>query len=426
MDFAPAVVAVAFIAFALVSHRVERTALTGAMLFVGLGLVMGPEVLDLVDLRVAPELPEMLLETTLVVVLFTDASAINSSRWREEAALPGRLLAIGLPLTIVAGWGLALLLFDDLGPWEAALLATMLAPTDAALGKAVVSNPRVPERIRQALNVESGLNDGIALPVFVVLLEAAQAADRSLTVGDFARELLPEVGIAVVVGVAVGSVGARAIAGARDKRWAVHYWLEIAVVALALVAFWVADPMGGSGFIAAWVAGATFGRIRRSEQAEVHEFAEATGDALTMMSLLVFGLVLGPVLVDVSWQVVLYGALSLAVIRVAAVAVALIGSGLATRSILYLGWFGPRGLATLILSISVIQTQDLAGAATVAEVALVAVALSVVAHGATSWWGSNSYADWVEAQTATATLPETRSVTPIRVPRRSRPGQRPD
>jgi NhaP-type Na+/H+ or K+/H+ antiporter len=422
LDAAPALIALAFVAFALVSRRIERTFLTGAMLFVALGLVMGPEILDTVNIGDPGGLQELLLEATLVIVLFTDASAVNSSHWREEAALPGRLLGIGLPLMILGGWTLALALLGGLEFWEAAILATMLAPTDAALGKSVVSNPRVPERIRQALNVESGLNDGIALPVFVVFLEAAQTAEKALEFGDFLGELIPEVGVAVIVGVAVGAGGARSIDWATGRRWAVKYWLEIAVVALALLAFAVADPLGGSGFIAAWVAGATYGRVERSRPGDVHEFAEATGDALTMGSLLLFGIALGPILTRVGWDGVLYAVLSLAVVRLAAVAVSLLGSGLALPSILYLGWFGPRGLATLILTIAVVEGTDLAGASTIAEVALVTVALSVVAHGATSGWGSNAYADWVESQAGDTSLPESRTVQPVRVPRRSRPG----
>jgi NhaP-type Na+/H+ or K+/H+ antiporter len=422
MEFVPAVVAAAFVVFALVSRRLGRTAVTGPMVFVTLGLLLGPEVADLVDLSGRIDLIVLLLEATLVVVLFTDASAINSSHWREEAGLPGRLLGIGLPLMIAAGWALALVLLGELEIWEAALLGTMLAPTDAALGKAVVSNPRVPERIRQALNVESGLNDGIALPVFVVFLEAAKVAEESLAPIEFVTELVPEVGIALVVGVAIGGLGAVVVQRAWDNRWAADYWLQVAFVALALLAFALADPLGGSGFIAAWVAGLTFGRVRRSTDDDLHEFAEQTGDTLTMLSFLVFGLALGPVIADATWEMVLYGVLSLVVIRMAVVALAMVGSGLNAVSVLYIGWFGPRGLATLILTISVVETTELAGATTISGAALVAVGLSVFAHGATAWWGSNAYADWVENHPEAGDLPEEESVTPVRVPRRARPG----
>jgi NhaP-type Na+/H+ or K+/H+ antiporter len=423
MEFAQAIIAAAFVGFALVSRRLARTALTGPMVFVALGLVLGPEVLDIASFADESEIIDPLLSAALVVVLFTDASAINSSHWREEAAIPGRLLGLGLPLMIGAGWILALVLLGDLELWEAALLGTMLAPTDAALGKAVVANPRVPQRIRQALNVESGLNDGIALPVFVVFLEAARAAEESLDPVDFVEELVPEVGVAIVVGVVVGGLGARLIARARDSGWASRYWLQIAFVALAVLAYALADPLGGSGFIAAWVAGITFGRVRRRTEDRLHEFAEETGDVLTMLSFLVFGLALGTVLNAVTWEMVLYGVLSLVVLRVASVAVAMIGAGLEPMSVLYLGWFGPRGLATLILTLSVVETTELTGRGTITGAALITVALSVFAHGATAWWGSNAYADWVEAHPGADDLEETEDVPHVRVPRRSRPGR---
>ena len=181
-EYLAAIIAVAITVFAVFSKRLSRSVITGTMAFTALGLLVGPEVLDLVDfsgLLGEPEFVSLVLTGTLVVVLFTDASAINASNWRDDV-VPARLLGIGLPLAIVFGWAAALVVLGDLEIWEAAVLGAMLAPTDAALGKAVVSNPRVPLRIRQALNVESGLNDGIALPFFIVFLEAAQAAESSL------------------------------------------------------------------------------------------------------------------------------------------------------------------------------------------------------------------------------------------------------
>ena len=204
MEFAPAIVAAAFVVFALVSRRLARSPITGPMLFVALGILLGPEVLDISRSFDQTGLVDAVLTVTLTIVLFTDASAINSSNWKQDAEIPGRLLGIGLPLTIIAGWVLALVMLGDLELWEAAVLGTMLAPTDAALGKAVISNPRVPQRIRQALNVESGLNDGIALPVFIVFLEAAKVSEDSLAISDFGVELVSEVGIAVEVGVFLG------------------------------------------------------------------------------------------------------------------------------------------------------------------------------------------------------------------------------
>jgi NhaP-type Na+/H+ or K+/H+ antiporter len=298
----------------------------------------------------------------------------------------------------------------------------MLAPTDAALGKAVVSNERVPQRVRQALNIESGLNDGISLPLFVVFLETALVAEESLAVSDIFVTLLEQVGIALAVGIAVGWIGAIAIAWGRSSGAALGYWLEIAVVGLAIGAYAIATPLGGSGFIAAWVAGFTFGkRFVSTADDPLPEFAEALGDLLTMASFFVFGIFLGPVLVDLSWQIVLYGVLSLAVVRVLAVAVALGGAKMRRQSVLYIGWFGPRGLATIILTIEIIDESALDGASTIADAALFTVALSVLLHGATAWWGSNAYADYVESHPQRSELAEgVEPTSAVRVPFRAR------
>jgi NhaP-type Na+/H+ or K+/H+ antiporter len=428
MSAAPAVVAIAVVVFAVASKRLGRSPVTGTMLFTALGLVLGPELSGVVDatgLLGQSEFVSAVLTATLVVVLFTDASAINSSNWRDDI-IPARLLGIGLPVSIGLGWLLALLLLGDLEVLEAAVLATMLAPTDAALGKAVVSNGRVPERIRQALNIESGLNDGISLPLFVVLLAAALAVEGSLAATDIVVELVQQVGIALVVGVVVGYAGAIAIAYGRRHDLSLSYWSQIAVLGLAAAAYTVATPAGGSGFIAAWIAGFVFGRRYDSTADEtLPEFAESAGELLTVGSFFVFGVYLGPALAGLTWQIALYGVLSLAVVRVAAVAVALIGAGLRLPTIAYIGWFGPRGLATIILTIEVVGEGELLGRNTIADAALFAVGLSVVLHGATAWRGSNVYADWVETHPSRDDMAERVAATSaVRVPMRSRDAAR--
>jgi NhaP-type Na+/H+ or K+/H+ antiporter len=424
MDVATSIVAVALVAFAIVSKRLSRSAVTGTMLFAALGLLLGSEVFDLIDvagLLDRSDFVTLILTGALVIVLFTDASAINSAKWRDDI-IPARLLGIGLPVAIGIGWLLAAVLFGSLQIWEAAILATMLAPTDAALGKAVVSNERVPRRVRQALNIESGLNDGISLPVFLVFLETALITEESLAVSDIFIELGKQVGIALAVGVLVGAIGAWAISWGRSSANAVDYWLEIGLVALAASAYAIATPLGGSGFIAAWVAGFVFGqRCVTSPDDTLPEFAEASGDLLTMLSFFVFGVFLGPVLADLTWQVVVYGVLSLVVVRMAAVVISLAGAGLRWQSVLYMGWFGPRGLATIILTLEVVGESGLEGSTTIAEAALFTVGLSVLLHGMTAWWGSNTYASYVERHPKSGALAEARAPTStVRVPFRAR------
>jgi NhaP-type Na+/H+ or K+/H+ antiporter len=419
-----AIIAVAFVGFAVVSRRLSRSALTGTMVFTALGVALGPEGFDVVDyggLIEHSQLISLVLTGTLVIVLFTDASAVNSSNWRDDV-LPARLLGIGLPVAIGLGWLLAAVLLGALEFWEAAVLGAMLAPTDAALGKAVVSNERVPLRIRQALNIESGLNDGIALPLFIVFLETAMIAEESLAISEVFVTLLEQVGIALLVGVAVGWIGALAIAWGRSSGAALGYWLEIGLVGLAVAAYATATPLGGSGFIAAWVAGYVFGtRFVSAGDDPLPEFAEAFGDLLTMVSFVVFGIFLGPVLVDLTWQIVVFGVLSLAAVRMIAVTVALLGAKMRWQSVVYIGWFGPRGLATMILTIEVVDESGLAGASTIADAALFTVALSVLLHGLTAWWGSNAYADFVESHPKGTDLAEdVEPTSTVRVPFRAR------
>ncbi|MGB9346011.1 MAG: cation:proton antiporter [Ilumatobacteraceae bacterium] len=425
-DYLPAIIAVAVTAFAVVSKRLGQSAVTGTMVFTALGLVVGPEAFDLVDfggLLGQPEFVRLVLTGTLVVVLFADASAINASRWSDDV-VAARLLGIGLPLAIAFGWLAALVLLGDLEVWEAAVLAAMLAPTDAALGKAVVSNPRVPARIRQALNIESGLNDGIVLPFFIVFLETARAAEASLDVVDLVTELVADLGIAVAIGIAVGALGARAVRWGRTSGFASPYWLQIALLSLAVAAYAIATPLGGSGFIAAWVAGLVFGRTNRAAhdtEGSLLEFSEIVGDLLTMVSFFVFGVYLGPVLAEVTWPILAYAVVSLAVVRLVAVVIAVTGEHMRRSTLLYMGWFGPRGLATIILTIEIVDTSDLVHGATIANAALLTVGLSVLAHGLTAWWGSNAYADSIEAHPDGDDVRETNPTNlDVRVPLRSR------
>lgn len=431
MEYTQAIVAASLLLYALVSGRLSTTAVSGTLLFAGMGLVLGPEVLGVVDLSGLvgeEEFIQLVLTMTLVIVLFTDACAINSATWHDDV-IPARLLAIGMPLTVIGGAALAMAVLTDLAFWEAAIVGVLLAPTDAALGKAVVSNPRVPERMRQALNVESGLNDGIALPLFVVFLEAARVADGELPAGELATELLAQVGIAVAVGAAVGVGGMLTLRWAIARRLTEAQWAQIAVVAMAALAYTLATPLGGSGFIAAWIAGFSFGRLsgdalRREGRSvieagrELHTFSETAGDLLTMVSFLLFGLLLGPTLVDLTWTTVAYAAASLTVVRFVPVVVSQIGSGLTPGSLLYLGWFGPRGLATILLALEVAGESELAGGDTVVDVALFTVAASVLLHGTTAWWGSNRYADYVADHPDGADMEEHVEATEVRISRR--------
>ncbi|MEY9942884.1 cation:proton antiporter [Streptacidiphilus sp. MAP5-3] len=294
-------------AYALASRRLAGTPVSAAMVFVGSGILIGPVGLDLINLPHDSEQLRTLVEAALTLVLFTDATTVRPADLRSGGALPGRLLSVGLILTIGAGWLLAWPLLPGLTVWELALVGAILAPTDAALGKSAISDPRVPGLVRQALNVESGLNDGMVLPFFVLFLGAIPGtsyAHEGLA-GSFWRALL----LSPALGLAVGGVGGRLLTVSNDRGWVTPEWRQIYVLAAAAGTYTLAAVTHGSGFIAAWVAGFAFAYALRSnvrsdvrsnasstvEVAHTTELAEDLGGLLAMLSLLVFGAVmLGP------------------------------------------------------------------------------------------------------------------------------------
>jgi len=408
--------------YAVISKRLSTTIVTGPMLFVTIGLVIGSSGLGVLDVEIDSEGITLLFEATLALVLFSDAATINSSKWREEAPIPGRLLSWGLLLTIVFGLAAAMVMFTEIDLWAAALIAVILAPTDAALGQAVISNPRVPQSIRQALNVESGLNDGIALPIILVVLRAAEESASGVSFGALMSFIGQELLIAAVVGIAIGWIGGTVLVHAVKRGWVSSLWLQIGALSLGVAAYGLAVFWGGSGFIAVWLAGLVLGRATRDKLEEVSGFSETLGSALTMISFLVFGtVILGTALGDLTWQIAVYAVLSLTVIRMVPVALAMIGSGLNRVSVLYLGWFGPRGLASIIFAGLVVEGSEIPHASLIVTVAMVTVGVSVYAHGATSWIGSESYANWLERHEAVTHEPaEQRTVPHVSVPQRFR------
>ena len=379
-----AVLALAACAFALASGRVERSPLSGPILFVLAGLLLGPAVLGALALDATIDHLRVLAEVTLSVVLFSDAANADVDQIRRTRFLPRRLLFVGLPLTILLGLGLALLLLPGLGPIEAALLATALAPTDAALGKPVVVNPAVPPAIRESLNFESGLNDGICVLIIVLLLAAASGeAHAGGTLGHILLTVVEEIGIGVLVGALIAIPGALLVGRATAAGWIAPGWTGVPAMALAVACFALAQGIGGSGFIACFVGGLAFG-ARRPDRHALLRAAEGTGDVLSLLTWVVFGaLVLVAVAPAVTPPVVLYALLSLTLARMLPVWLCLRGTATGAADRLFIGWFGPRGLASIVFGV-LILSADLPGSDTLAATIACTVLLSVIAHGASA------------------------------------------
>ncbi|HKQ00391.1 MAG TPA: cation:proton antiporter [Actinomycetes bacterium] len=419
--WALAVIALVLMAYAAVSGRLASTPVTQAMVFVTVGLLVGNRVLELIEVDAASQFVRHLAEATLTLVLFTDAVRVKLGRLRRESLVPARLLGIGLPLTIVAGTLAGLGLLPGLDLWTAAALATMLAPTDAALGLPVVSNRRLPSRIRQGLNVESGLNDGVCVPLLIIFLTIAEAEQGPAHVEPL-RVILEEIGFGAAGGVAAGALGAWVLRGFAARGWMDGTWKQINAVATPLMAYTVASALGGSGFIAAFVAGIVFRAVAGGQAETTTYLAEESGELLNAVTFLLFGaLLLGPALGDPDWRVIGYAVLSLSVVRLLPVALAMLGTGMRWVTVGFLGWFGPRGLASIVFVLILVEQTDLAERSLLLDVVTWTVALSVFAHGISAWPGANRYADWYAAHAEDhPAMPESTPVTEprIRVPAR--------
>jgi len=391
LDFT--IIAAGLLLFTLVSKRLGQSILTPPMLFSIFGLLISSYALDLVTIDVEHGAIHTLAELTLILVLFADATRIDLSSLRREQNLPARMLLIGLPLAIVLGAAVALPLFANFGVWSAAVLATMLAPTDAALGQVVVSSPRVPMRIRQTLNVESGLNDGIVLPVLIVLLSLAGATEAQQSAGELVRFGLLQITLGPLVGVLVGYAGGWLIRFSVRRDWITHEAQEISAVALAVLAFGGAEVVGGNGFIAAFSAGLVLGNWFPAICQRLYDFAETEGHLLTLFVFLIFGAVLLPEsLAVLTGATLLYAMLSLTLIRMIPIAISLLGVGLRWETVAFLGWFGPRGLATILFGLLVLDESSLLQRGEITWIAMTTVCLSILTHGLTayplaSWYG---------------------------------------
>jgi len=371
-------VAATIFAWGLISARLERADLTAPIVFVAVGAILAA--LGLIDISAAPENFKPLVEVTLVWVLFSDAARVRVPDIRNDLGCYVRLLGVGLPLTVAFGWVLAFWLVPGLDMWLALLVGAALAPTDAALGVPVVTNRLVPSRVRRLITVESGLNDGIATPLVVLAIAGAASVEGHAEAPGLG-EALVELALGVVVGVAVGFVGGGLLRWARRRGWSAEEFVGIAVLALALGSYAGAIAVGGNGFVAAFCGGLAFGAAAgRRGPAEVVFLEQASG-LVSLLVWIVFGVIAVPIVLNgVDLTTVLYAVLSLTLVRMLPVALVLVGAGLDRKTVLFIGWFGPRGLASLVFAL--LAVEELGPRADPAVVAIaITVFLSVLAHG---------------------------------------------
>lgn len=372
-------------AFGLFSRLAERNSVTGPMFFMAVGVLgssIGPGFLLHVSHDMA--LVELVAELALMVVLFIDATLIDKKALTQgPSRIPTRLLLLGLPLTMLLGTGLGILMFDSVELLAIILMALILSPTDAALGQAVVKSESVPSRIRQSISVESGLNDGIALPPILICLAilGTQGGDSD---GSWVGYVVKQITLGPIVGLAVGWLGGRLIQTMSDRGWMDETFQRLSALPLAILAYAFAEMVGGNGFISAFVAGLglSIGTTSKQVLHEIQEFGETEGTQLILVVFLIFGLAMIPAAFPY-WGMpeLIYALASLTVLRMLPVAISLIGAKLDWRSIAFIGWFGPRGIASVLYMLMALSAIGFEGYEQIMSVIVLTVTLSVFAHG---------------------------------------------
>jgi sodium/hydrogen antiporter len=370
------------LAWALVAGRLARWSITAplAMVVAGVALTAGSHPVFIIELDTSSA--EHAVEVVLAILLFVDATEIPGGVFGREPRLTARLVGVALPLTMLAAFGVGFLLLPGASAWLLALLATVVSPTDLAPAAAVIRDRRVPARLRELLNVESGLNDGLVAPVFLFCLAAAKAHGGNGVAADALVDAIPAVLVAIAAGIAVGLPGAWLLTRAWSNHWTQPTPLRLGVAALPLMAYGLSIVFSGNGFVAAFVAGVVFGAAARDLPDYTLNLAEDIGLLLSLVVWFVFGRLINTLIGDgLHWQVVVYALVALTVVRIVPVVISLIGTTVAPRDAVFLGWLGPRGLASIVFGL--LAYIELTGddAKLVGDVMVVTVALSVVLHG---------------------------------------------
>ncbi len=382
--------------FTLVSKRIEKTILTAPIIFTVAGMGVYLILPRLAEFELNNDTILLIAELTLALLLFTDATRIDLRKLLKETVIPERLLGIGMPLTILAGTVTAMLVFPGFPIWEAALLALILAPTDASLGQVVVKSKLVPERIRQALNVEAGLNDGLAMPLFTLFLGLAAATDPFVP-GDWLIYTVEQIFFGLLIGIITGWLGGWLIGEAGNRGWIDESIQQLGLLALALISYGGAVFLGGNGFIAAFTGGLMVKRGFEDAKFHTSEFSEAWGQLLNYFVFFIFGMIAAKLLPQFNRATLLFAILSLTVVRMLPVAVAMIRTRLSSASVIFMGWFGPRGLASIVLGLIFLEGEvSLSFEITIVHAVAATVLLSIFAHGVTALPGIGWYARRIE------------------------------
>jgi sodium/hydrogen antiporter len=392
--------------WSVVSDRLAGRNVTGPIVFVAAGLLLANSSWGIVTVDVENSTVHLLAEVTLGLLLFADASKVPWAAARGDLPLTSRLLCIGLPLSILAGAALALVLLPSVPVALAGLIAAGLAPTDAALSASVIADERLPIGVRRVLNVESGLNDGIATPVVTFFI--ASAASMLGIAGHHDEAgfgALEQLAIGVATGAGLALIGGRVLVIAHRRGWMEHGSRRLATLAIAVLAFQVASEVGGNPFVSAFVGGLIFGAMVGEDNIESVELTELGGSLLSLLLWFSFGAAFViPAFEHLSARVVVYAVCSLTVVRMVPVAVALFGAGQDRATVAFIGWFGPRGLASVVFALLAVEDLGDSDPRVLDAVHTIAITIvfSIVAHGLTGRPLAGRYLARINARHRTA------------------------
>lgn len=392
------VIALVILSYGYISNFLARYDISGPMVFTGLGLLFSPLGLNFAQLNIDANMVTVLVEIALVLVLFSDAALLDLGLLKQSWKIPARLLFIGLPITVVAGTIAGKIIFPDMPFLDLLLLALILTPTDAALGKAVVSDPIVPKTVRSTINVESGLNDGIIFPILITVVAAISAGINHEPQGNWMIYVAKQIVFGGLAGAAIGYLGARAQLLCLKKEWMVETYRNLVPIALAILAYYSAEVVSGNGFIAAFFSGLYAGNTSDSVRDHIEDFAESEGELLVLISFFVFGFAFVPVTWDyITLPVVVYALLSLTVLRMLPVILSLLGSKLDFSTMSFIAWFGPRGIASILYALLVAhEFGSIQGYEKLFAVVTLTVLMSIFAHG----FSAQPLANWYSKHVA--------------------------
>ena len=377
------IIATIVLLYGYISKFLERYNISGPMVFTLFGLFLSPLGINYLSLDLNAESVKIVAELALIIVLFSDSSTLNVRNFKEGYKIPLRLLFIGLPLTILFSTYAATLFFPAAPLLYIIVMALILAPTDAALGKAVVVDTSVPKRIRSGINIESGLNDGIVFPLLITALLLISSHKELGSDNSWVLYLLEQISFGFIIGALSGFVGAKGLNFAQKKEWIEPSYKNLTPLSLAILTYFIAEYLGGNGFIAVFISGLFFGSFTEVLKEEQSSFLESEGEVLILISFLVFGLTFIPLTIEY-WnpKVFLYAFLSLTLFRMLPVFISLLGLGLSNTSKFFIGWFGPRGIASILYVMTVAHSVELKMVdEELFAVISVTILLSIILHG---------------------------------------------